>query len=125
MSPSARSALPRERDAVPVFSALGDATRLKLLRRLSTEGPLSITRLSEGTGVTRQAITRHLYALDRAGLVRHARAGREQIWDLNAKRLEIARQYLDHVARAWDAAALRLKAFVEAPDQAAPLARPR
>ncbi len=104
---------PRERDAVPVFVALSDATRLRLLRRLSAEGPLSITRLSDGTGVTRQAITRHLYALDRAGLVRHVKQGREQIWDLNAKRLEIARQYLDHVAAQWDAAAARLKAFVE------------
>ena len=98
---------------MPVFVALGDATRLRLLRRLSAEGPLSITRLNEGTGVTRQAITRHLYALDAAGLVRHARRGRLQIWDLNAKRLETARQYLDHVAAEWDAAAARLKAFVE------------
>jgi DNA-binding transcriptional ArsR family regulator len=110
---------PRERDAVPVFVALGDATRLRLLSRLSSEGPLSITRLSDGTGVTRQAITRHLYALNSAGLVRHARKGREQIWDLNAKRLEIARQYLDYVAAQWDAAAARLKAFVENPEETA------
>src|SRR5260370_21502267 len=54
-------------EAVPVFAALADATRLGLLGRLSVEGPLSITRLSEGTGVTRQAITRHLYALGGAG----------------------------------------------------------
>jgi DNA-binding transcriptional ArsR family regulator len=113
MSRSRGSALPKESDAVPLFVALGDGTRLGLLRRLSTEGPLSITRLSEGTRVTRQAIARHLYALDSAGLVRHARRGREQIWDLNAKRLEIARQYLDHVAAQWDAAAARLKTFVE------------
>ena len=110
---SRSAALPNERDAVPVFVALGDSTRLRLLRRLGAEGPLSITRLSEGTGVTRQAITRHLYALGGAGLVRHARRGREQIWDLNAKRLDIARRYLDHVAAQWDAAAARLKAFVE------------
>ena len=81
MSRSPAAAL-READAVPVFAALADATRLRLLRRLSGEGSLSITRLSEGTGVTRQAITRHLYALGGAGLVRHTRRGREQIWDL-------------------------------------------
>ena len=98
---------------MPVFAALGDATRLRLLRRLSAEGSLSITRLSEGSGVTRQAITRHLYQLGAAGLVRHTRRGREQIWDLDAKRLEKARAYLDHVAAQWDAAAARLKAFVE------------
>src|SRR6266536_3630619 len=99
--------------AVPLFAALGDATRLRLLGRLSAAGPLSITRLSEGTGVTRQAITRHLHALGDVGLVRHARRGREQVWDLNRKRLEKARQYLDHIAAQWDDAVERLRAFVE------------
>ena len=102
---------------MPLFAALADATRLRLLRRLSSEGSQSITRLSDGEPVTRQAITRHLYALGRAGLVRHQRQGREQIWDLDRKRLEKARQYLDHVAAQWDAAAARLKAFVEAEGQ--------
>src|ERR1041385_1118792 len=96
-------------DAVPLFAALGDATRL----RLSAGGPLSITRLSEGTGVTRQAITRHLHALGHAGLVRHARRGREQVWDLNRERLERAKRYLDQIAAQWDDAAERLRAFVE------------
>jgi DNA-binding transcriptional ArsR family regulator len=100
-------------EAVPVFAALGDTTRLSLLRRLSVDGPLSITRLSEGTGVTRQAITRHLHALGRAGLVRDARRGRERVFALDLRRLEKARQYLDHVAAQWDEAADRLKAFVE------------
>src|SRR2546423_13514764 len=99
--------------AAPLFAALGDATRLRLLGRLSADGPLSIRRLSEGTGVTRQAITRHLEALGRVGLVRDARRGRERVFSLDAKRLEIARQYLDRVAAQWDAAAARLKAFVE------------
>src|SRR5262245_57355970 len=119
-SPSGRGGTaPKERDAVPVFVALGDATRLRLLRRLSTEGPLSIRRLSNGTGVTRQAIRRQLYALGSAGLLRHRKQGREQIWDLEAKRLEIARRYLDHVAAQWDAAAERLKAFVETQEETA------
>jgi len=63
--------------------------------------------------VTRQAITRHLYALGDAGLVRNARRGREMVWELDAKRLEKARQYLDQIAAQWDDAADRLKAFVE------------
>jgi DNA-binding transcriptional ArsR family regulator len=103
----------KERDAVPVFVALADATRLGLLRRLSVDGPLSITRLSEGTGVTRQAITKHLHTLGNVGLVRHARRGRERVWELERKRLEQARAYLDQIAAQWDAAANRLKAFVE------------
>lgn len=99
--------------AAPVFAALGDTTRLRLVRRLSLEGPLSITRLSEGSGMTRQAITRHLHALGSAGLVRDTRAGREHVFSLDLKRLEVAREYLDHVSAQWDAAAARLRAFVE------------
>lgn len=101
------------KEAVPVFAALGDATRLSLLGRLSVDGPLSITRLSEGTGVTRQAITKHLNALGDAGLVRNARSGRERVWDLDLKRLEKAKRYLDQIGAQWDAAVDRLKAFVE------------
>jgi DNA-binding transcriptional ArsR family regulator len=113
MSRSRGAAALKVTEAVPVFAALGDATRLSLLGRLSADGPLSITRLSEGTGVTRQAIARHLYALGDAGLVRNARRGRERVWELDVKRLEKARRYLDQIAAQWDAAADRLKAFVE------------
>ena len=101
------------RHAAPVFAALGDPTRLGLVRRLSAEGPLSITRLSEGTGITRQAVTRHLHALGDAGLVRDAKSGREHVFSLDLKRVEVARQYLDEVSAQWDRAAARLKAFVE------------
>ena len=100
-------------DAVPVFAALGDATRLTLLGRLSADGPLSITSLSKGTGVTRQAITRHLETLGDAGLVRNARNGRERVWELDLKRVEKARRYLDQISTQWDEAADRLKSFVE------------
>ena len=111
MSPSRGAAALNE--AVPVFAALGDATRLSLLGRLSGEGPLSITRLSEGSGVTRQAITKHLTALAHAGLVRDARRGRERVFELEAKRLEKAKRYLDQIGAQWDAAVDRLRAFVE------------
>ncbi len=97
-----------------MFAALGDTTRLALVRRLSVDGPLSITRLSAGSGMTRQAITRHLHSLGRVGLVRDIRRGREHVFSLDLKRLELARQYLDHVSAQWDRAATRLKAFVEA-----------
>src|SRR6266581_977845 len=112
MSRSRSTAALRVPDAVPLFAALGDATRLGLLGRLAG-GPLSITRLSEGTGVTRQAITRHLHALGDVGLVRHARRGRERLWDLNRQRLDRAKRYLDQIAAQWDDAAERLRAFVE------------
>ncbi len=99
--------------AASVFAALGDTTRLGLMHRLSREGPLSITRLSEGTGMTRQAITRHLHTLQGAGLVRDRKEGRDHVFSLDLKRMEVARQYLNDVSAQWDAAAARLKAFVE------------
>src|SRR2546430_595313 len=104
--------LPRS-GAVPLFAALGDATRLRLLGRLSAGGPLSITRLSEGTGGTRQAITRHLHPLGRGGPVPNPRRGRGRGWDLNPEPLGRAKRYLDQIAAQWDDAAERLRAFVE------------
>ena len=100
-------------EAAPVFAALGDATRLAVVARLCTDGPLSISRLSESVAVSRQAVTKHLETLAEAGLVRDARLGRERIWELEPRRLDIARRELDRISAQWDAALGRLKAFVE------------
>src|SRR4051812_33961873 len=113
MSRSHSNAAVKLSDAAPIFAALGDETRLGLVARLCVDGPLSITRLSDGAIVTRQAITKHLHTLADAGLVRHTRRGRERIWELEAKRLEKARRYLDDISDQWDAAIERLAAFVE------------
>jgi DNA-binding transcriptional ArsR family regulator len=108
-----RSATAKLTEAAPVFAALGDATRLRLVARLSGDGPLSIARLSDDAGVTRQAVTKHLHALAGAGLVRDHRRGRERIWELEPRRLERARRCLDQISDQWDAALARLAAFVE------------
>lgn len=100
-------------EAAPVFAALGETTRLALVARLCTDGPLSIARLSDGAGVTRQAVTKHLNTLAGAGLVRATRSGRECIWELETRRLEKARQCLDQISLQWDEAIGRLQAFVE------------
>ena len=99
--------------AAPVFAALGDETRLALVARLSSEGPLSTTKLSAGSAVTRQAITKHLDVLATAGLVSDLRRGRERIWELELEQMEAARTYLEHVSKRWDEALDRLKKFVE------------
>ena len=96
-----------------VFAALGDDTRLRLVTRLSGQGPMSITRLTSGSKVTRQAISKHLRVMERSGLVRSSRYGRERRWRLNEQRLADARFYLDQISRQWDAALDRLRAFVE------------
>lgn len=100
-------------DAAPVFAALGDATRLRIVARLCDSGPLSIVRLTEGGDVTRQAVTKHLQALEDAGIVRGSRAGRERLWEVRSERLAEARRYLDQISDQWDRAIERLKAFVE------------
>lgn len=113
MSRGRSAAAAKLTDAAPVFAALGDATRAGLVARLCIEGPLSITRLSEGAGVTRQAVTKQLRTLGDAGLVRGVRRGRERIFELEPKRLEKARRVLDQISSDWDVAINRLKAFVE------------
>ncbi len=97
----------------PVFAALGDQTRLRLVARLCREGPLSISRLSDGAGVTRQAVTKHLRVLAGAGLARGSRRGREQLWELEAAPLAEARRSLERISQRWDEALGRLKAAVE------------
>jgi DNA-binding transcriptional ArsR family regulator len=96
-----------------LFAALGDETRLRLVSRLSDGGPMSITRLTEGSNVTRQAITKHLRMMEGSGLVRSTRHGRESVWQLDQRRLEDARRYLDMISKQWDDALLRLREFVE------------
>ena len=83
------------------------------MERLAAHQPLSIKQLATGTEITRQAVTKHLHVLAGAGLARATRQGREQLWSLDQKHLEQAREYLDRVSRQWDDALGRLKAFVE------------
>jgi DNA-binding transcriptional ArsR family regulator len=95
------------------FAALGDETRLAVLARLAQGQPQSISRLTAGTRLTRQAVTKHLRVLEGAGVVRSVRAGRESRFALEPKPLDDLRDYLDHVSRQWDEALARLKALVE------------
>jgi DNA-binding transcriptional ArsR family regulator len=98
--------------AVPVFAALGDETRLRIVLRLGA-GPQSIVRLTHGSTLTRQAVTKHLNVLQKAGLVSHARSGRETVWTLERDRVDQARHYLGLIARQWDEKLESLRAFVE------------
>ncbi len=103
----------RPKSSAPLFAALGDETRLRLVGRLCDAGPMSITGLAGGFSVSRQAITKHLRVMEKAGLAHRTRRGRESIWQLSPKRLEEARRHLDLISKQWDTALGRLKAFVE------------
>jgi DNA-binding transcriptional ArsR family regulator len=96
-----------------VFAALGDQTRLSLLTALSGGKPHSITQLTAGSKLTRQAITKHLRILEQAGIVHGIRTGRESIFEFNPQPIEEVRDYLSLVSEQWDEALSRLKSFVE------------
>ncbi|GJL92829.1 ArsR/SmtB family transcription factor [Hyphococcus sp.] len=97
----------------PVFAALGDATRLELLSRLSRGEPRSISQLRNGLELTRQGVSKHLRVLEEAGLVASQRIGREQRYTFTPKPIGEAADYLSRISDQWDEAVLRLKAFVE------------
>ncbi len=104
-----------ERAVADVFFALGDGTRLSVVRKLGTGGAMSATALSDGAKVTRQAIVKHLQVLEGAGLVTHEKRGREVLYALDARRLEEARTFLEGVSAGWDRAIERLRELVEEP----------
>jgi DNA-binding transcriptional ArsR family regulator len=108
--PSAAAAL---RTRASIFAALGDETRLGLLARLTNGEPQSISRLTSGTRLTRQAVTKHLRVLEGAGVVHSVKTGRESRFALEPKTIIDAQTYLDQVSRQWDNALARLKALVE------------
>jgi|SRR5579864_4424328 len=97
----------------PAFAALGDKTRLSLLAKLCGGQPYSISQLTEGSRLTRQAITKHLRVLERAGFVRSVHRGRESLFKFDPQPIGEIKEYLDFVSGQWDQALCRLKSFVE------------
>jgi DNA-binding transcriptional ArsR family regulator len=108
-----RSAAAALRTNASIFAALGDETRLGLLAKLTNGEPQSISSLTSGTRLTRQAVTKHLRVLGAAGVVRASRVGRESRFALQPRAIMDAQTYLEHVSRQWDTALARLKALVE------------
>src|SRR5262245_34981359 len=105
----------RERAVADVFFALGDETRLSVVKKLGAGGALSATALSDGAKITRQAIVKHLQVLEGSGLVKHERRGREVLYALEPDRFDEARAFLDGVSASWDRAIERLRHLVEEP----------
>ena len=110
---SSPSAVRAQKNPAPVFAALADATRLKLIGRLVNGQPRSIAQLADGLDLTRQGITKHLRVLQRAGIVKARSVGRESQFTYVPDAVDRARSYLDAVSAQWDDALARLKAFVE------------
>jgi len=96
-----------------VFAALGDATRLSLVAKLCRGQPRSISQLTQGSRLTRQAITKHLRVLESVGIVHSVRKGRESRFEFDPEPIDGIKEYVDFVSEQWDQALSRLKAFVE------------
>jgi DNA-binding transcriptional ArsR family regulator len=96
-----------------VFAALGDETRLSLLTKLCSGQRYSIAELTEGTKLTRQAVTKHLRVLERVRIVHGTRAGRESLFAFDPRPVIEMKEYLERVSKQWDGALERLKKFVE------------
>ncbi|HKE94287.1 MAG TPA: metalloregulator ArsR/SmtB family transcription factor, partial [Povalibacter sp.] len=93
MSRKARNTIAKREAFAPIFAALGDETRLALIAKLSDGRPCSIAQLTDGTELTRQAITKHLRVLEGARLVRGVRAGRESLFELDPAPIREVRDY--------------------------------
>lgn len=106
-------ALTRVPESAPIFAALGDTTRLEIVARLSYRGPQTVAKLAIHSGVSRQAISKHVHVLEHAGLVRGKKLGRERLLELETRRFEEARRYLNDISVEWDAALDRLRKIVE------------
>jgi DNA-binding transcriptional ArsR family regulator len=104
---------PKRLAHAPVFSALGDETRLGLVAKLCGGQPRSISQLTRGSKLTRQAITKHLRVLESVGIVRGVQEGRESLFEFDPGPIGEVREYLDFVSTQWDQALARLKLFVE------------
>jgi DNA-binding transcriptional ArsR family regulator len=113
MSRVNRSVAAKRRASAHIFAALGDETRLALVAKLSAARRYSISQLTAGCGLTRQAVTKHLRILERACIVHHVHSGRESLFEFDPEAMERAREYLNFVSAQWDQAFDPLKAFVE------------
>jgi DNA-binding transcriptional ArsR family regulator len=96
-----------------VFAALGDETRLSLLARLCDGQRYSIAQLTEGTKLTRQAVTKHLRVLEQVRIVHGTREGRQSLFRFDPQPVIEMKEYLERVSKQWDGALARLKSFVE------------
>lgn len=100
----------------PIFAALADPMRRKLLMNLAENSPKTATQLAEEYPITRQGILKHLDILEGAGLVVVYQKGREKRYSLTPEPLNEVDQWIRDISAKWDERLLRLKNFLENED---------
>ncbi|MEU7630398.1 helix-turn-helix domain-containing protein [Nocardia sp. NPDC049220] len=96
-----------------LWSAIGDPIRRRLLDLLLAEGFGTPTSLSDCLPISRQAVTKHLGVLDRAGLVHATPMGRERRYEVDEAQLSRAVGQLKAVGDTWDSRLNRIKRLAE------------
>jgi DNA-binding transcriptional ArsR family regulator len=96
-----------------VFAALADPTRRGLVHELSADGPLTATQLAARLPISRQAVAKHLAALELAGLARADRVGREARFSLVTEPFAEAEGWMRSIGASWDLRLASLKRHVE------------
>jgi len=99
-----------------VFAAVSDPTRRAILERLRTEGALSVTDLAVSLPMSRQAVTKHLDVLERAGLIEKRLHGRERLHALSGEPLREVKDWLAPYEAEWDERLERLRTHLEGDD---------
>lgn len=97
-----------------LWAAVADPSRRRVLDLLVEKGEATATALAPHLPVTRQAVVKHLGVLERAGLVRSRRSGREVRYVVDAERLDAATRALARAADRWDARLAAIKRLAEA-----------
>lgn len=100
-------------DAGAVFAALADPTRRRIVRELSTDGPLTATQLAARVGISRQATSKHLFALADAGLATGERLGRETRFELDTRSFAEAESWMRAIGALWNRRLAALKTLLE------------
>ncbi|RUT34399.1 ArsR family transcriptional regulator [Arsenicitalea aurantiaca] len=85
-----------------LFRTLADPTRRALFEQLCREGELTVTRLTEGASVSQPAVSKHLGALRRAGLVLDRHEGRHTHYRANPEALGPLRDWTDEMTSFWE-----------------------
>lgn len=95
------------------FSALSDLTRRRIVERLASDGPQRVADIAKGFDMSRQAVTKHLDLLERSGMVRSERRGRERYSRLAEDAFDPILDWVRRYDRFWDERLAELKRLVE------------
>jgi len=96
-----------------LFHALGDPTRLEMVKRLSSGTAHTLTTVSEGLDISRQGARKHLQVLADANLIRLEPKGRDTLVHLESKELDQAKLFIAELEYKWDKRLANLRTFVE------------